>query len=91
MKIRVYDAVKIPEDEWDTTPPEERGYIEQYRKNGFVYGVNKIQKSTDDIKEKEKEQDLDLLRAEIEFEWSLYQRDQDRHRKLTGKEHEWLR
>jgi hypothetical protein len=40
MDVKVYDAVKIPEKEWDDTPPEQRGYVEQYRKDGFVYGIN---------------------------------------------------
>lgn len=40
MDVKVYDAVKIPEKEWDRTPPKQRGYVERFRKNGFVYGIN---------------------------------------------------
>lgn len=75
MKIHVYDAVKIPEEEWDATPQDKRGYVEQYRKDGFVYGINEINKLTEDI----------------ELAYEPYKRLQDRYRKLTGKEHEWLK
>jgi hypothetical protein len=40
MDVKAYDAVKIPEKEWDRTPPKQRGYVERFRKNGFVYGIN---------------------------------------------------
>lgn len=43
MDVKAYDAVKIPEKEWDNTPPEQRGYVERFRKNGFVYGINEDQ------------------------------------------------
>ena len=75
MKIRVYDAVKVPEEEWDTTPPNEREYIEQYRKDGFVYGINEITKIAEDI----------------ETAYKVYQELQDRYSKLTGKEHVWFK
>lgn len=40
MKVVVKDVVKIPEKEWDKTPPELREpYVEEFRKNGFVYAV----------------------------------------------------
>ena len=41
-EVKVKDAVKIPEIEWDNTTEEEREpYVEECRKNGFVYGVRR--------------------------------------------------
>ena len=75
MIIRVYDSVKVLEEELDTTPENERGYIEQYRKDGFVYGINEITKIAEDI----------------ETAYKAYQDLQNRYIKLTGKEHVWLK
>jgi hypothetical protein len=38
--VTVRDAVKVPETIWDSTPEEMRlPYHEEFRKNGYVYGV----------------------------------------------------
>ena len=44
MKAVAYDMVKVPEKEWDKTPKRLREpYVEKFRKNGFVYGINQEQ------------------------------------------------
>lgn len=41
MSAKAWDGVKIPEKEWDSTPPERREpYVEFIRKGGFVYATN---------------------------------------------------
>lgn len=93
MNVKVFDAVKIPENEWDRTPPEQRGYVEQYRKNGFVYGINKDQVENQSVKDEDGglEGELYKLGKKIEQAYRDYQVLQDMYRYYTGKEHEWLK
>jgi hypothetical protein len=40
MWVRAFDAVRVPEAEWDATPEEEREpYIIEFRKNGYVCAI----------------------------------------------------
>jgi hypothetical protein len=42
MLSKAFDGVKISVVEWDSTPEAHRDpYVEQCRKNGFVYAFNK--------------------------------------------------
>lgn len=41
-RVEAFDAVKVPEAEWDSTPEILREpYVEAMRKSGYVYGIAK--------------------------------------------------